>query len=57
MEFLVALLPSAGVLFLFVVGVRAVVEADRRERAAAAELARSGNGAGRGNDGGNDGEG
>jgi len=56
-EFLVALLPSAGVLFLFVVGVRAVVEADRRERAAAAELARSGNGAGRGNDGGNDGEG
>ncbi len=36
-EFLGALLPSAGVLFLFVVAMRALLQADRRERAAAAD--------------------
>ncbi len=33
---LLALVPSAGVLFLFVVAVRAMLEGDRRERAAQA---------------------
>jgi hypothetical protein len=33
---LIALIPSAGVLFLFVVVVRAMLEGDRRERAAQA---------------------
>jgi len=37
-EFLGALLPSAGVLFLFVVAMRALLQADRRERAAEARL-------------------
>jgi hypothetical protein len=37
-EFLGALFPSAGVLFLFVVAMRALLHADRRERAAAARL-------------------
>jgi hypothetical protein len=37
-EFLGALLPSAGVLFLFVIAMRALLHADRRERAAAARL-------------------
>lgn len=31
-----ALVPSAGVLFLFVVAIRAMLEGDRRERAAQA---------------------
>jgi hypothetical protein len=33
---LIALIPSAGVLLLFVVAVRAMLEGDRRERAAQA---------------------
>lgn len=33
-DFLLAVLPSAGVLFLFWVGIRALVHADRRERLA-----------------------
>ena len=37
-DFLLALVPSAGVLFLFVIGIRAILHADRRERAAAAQL-------------------
>lgn len=36
MEFLLALVPSVGVLFLFWLAVRALVQADRRERAAQA---------------------
>lgn len=39
MQFLAALVPSAGVFFLFWLGIRAVVEADRRERAAQARIA------------------
>ena len=38
MEYLVALVPSAGVLFLFVVAIRAMLRADRTERAAVARL-------------------
>jgi hypothetical protein len=37
-SFLAALLPSAGVLFLFVVVMRAMLHADRRERRAQAAL-------------------
>jgi hypothetical protein len=37
-DFLLALVPSAGVLFLFVIAIRALVHADRRERAAAAQI-------------------
>lgn len=33
---LLALVPSAGVLFLFVVAIKAMLEADRRERSAQA---------------------
>lgn len=33
---LLALIPSAGVLFLFVVAIKAMLEGDRRERAAQA---------------------
>ncbi len=33
---LLALVPSAGVLFLFVIAVRAMLEGDRRERSAQA---------------------
>ena len=33
---LLALVPSAGVLFLFVVAIKAMLEGDRRERAAQA---------------------
>jgi threonine/homoserine/homoserine lactone efflux protein len=34
--FLIALLPSVGALFIFWMGIRALLEADRRERAAQA---------------------
>jgi hypothetical protein len=34
---LLALIPSAGVLFLFVVAIKAMLEGDRRERAAQAK--------------------
>jgi threonine/homoserine/homoserine lactone efflux protein len=37
-QFLAALVPSAGVLFLFWLGIRAMVEADRRERSAQARI-------------------
>jgi threonine/homoserine/homoserine lactone efflux protein len=36
--FLVALVPSIGVLFIFWIGIRALVQADRRERAAQARI-------------------
>lgn len=36
-----ALIPSAGVAFLFFLAVRAMLQADRRERAAAAEIERA----------------
>jgi threonine/homoserine/homoserine lactone efflux protein len=36
--FLIALLPSLGVLFIFWIGIRALVQADRRERAAQARI-------------------
>jgi hypothetical protein len=35
---LIAVLPTAGVLFLFWVGIRALVQADRRERQAQARI-------------------
>lgn len=35
---LAALIPSAGVAFLFVVAMRALINADRRERAAIARI-------------------
>ena len=38
MEFLIAIIPSLGVLFLFWLGIRALVQADRRERIAQARL-------------------
>jgi threonine/homoserine/homoserine lactone efflux protein len=37
-EFALAVLPSAGVLFLFYLGVKALIEADRRERGAQARI-------------------
>jgi hypothetical protein len=37
---LVALIPSLGVLFLFVIVLKAMLEGDRRERAAQARLER-----------------
>jgi threonine/homoserine/homoserine lactone efflux protein len=40
MDALAALIPSAGVAFLFYLAVRAMIGADRRERAAQAELDR-----------------
>jgi threonine/homoserine/homoserine lactone efflux protein len=40
MEYVLAIVPSAGVLFLFWLAVRAMVTADRRERAAHARMAR-----------------
>ncbi len=40
MGFLVAIAPSAGVLFLFYLGIKGMVEADRRERIAQARLNR-----------------
>jgi hypothetical protein len=36
--FLIALVPSVGVLLIFWVGIRALVQADRRERAAQARI-------------------
>ncbi len=38
---LLALIPSLGVLFLFVVVIKAMLEGDRRERAAQARLERA----------------
>jgi threonine/homoserine/homoserine lactone efflux protein len=40
-DFLLALLPSAGVLFLFYLAMRAIFRADRNERAAVARLEKS----------------
>ena len=40
MEYLTAILPSVGVLFLFVLAVRAMFQADRRERLAQAKWER-----------------
>jgi hypothetical protein len=40
MEYVTAILPSAGVLFLFVLAIRAMFQADHRERLAQAELER-----------------
>jgi hypothetical protein len=40
MDYLTAILPSAGVLFLFVLAIRAMFQADRRERLAQAQLER-----------------
>jgi hypothetical protein len=37
-EFLIALLPSLGALFIFWIGLRAMIQADRRERAAQARF-------------------
>ena len=38
MKFLLAVLPSAGVLLIFWIGIRALVQADRRERLAQARI-------------------
>jgi len=40
MEYVLAIVPSAGVLFLFWLAVRAMITADRRERAAHARMVR-----------------
>jgi hypothetical protein len=40
MDYLTAILPSIGVLFLFVLAIRAMFQADRRERLAQAKLER-----------------
>ena len=40
MDYLTAIVPSVGVLFLFVVAIRAMFQADRRERLAQAQLER-----------------
>jgi hypothetical protein len=40
MDYLTAILPSVGVLFLFVLAIRAIFQADRRERLAQAKLER-----------------
>jgi hypothetical protein len=45
--FLLAVLPSAGVLFVFYLGIKALVEADRRERLAQARIERAQDGAAR----------
>jgi threonine/homoserine/homoserine lactone efflux protein len=37
-SFLVTLVPTIGVLFIFWIGIRALVQADRRERAAQARI-------------------
>jgi threonine/homoserine/homoserine lactone efflux protein len=37
-SFLVALVPTIGVLFIFWIGLRALLQADRRERAAQARI-------------------
>lgn len=41
MDYLAALAPSAGVLFLFVLAIRAMFQADRRERLAQAQMERA----------------
>jgi hypothetical protein len=38
MEYVAAIFPSAGVLFLFVLAIRAMFQADRRERLAQARM-------------------
>lgn len=40
MSYLAAIVPSVGVLFLFVLAIRAVFQADQRERLAQAEMER-----------------
>ena len=40
MDYLTAILPSVGVLFLFVLAIRAMFQADRRERLAQAKWER-----------------
>jgi threonine/homoserine/homoserine lactone efflux protein len=40
MKYVLAIVPSAGVLFLFWLAVRAMLTADRRERAAHARMTR-----------------
>ena len=42
MDYLAAILPSVGVLFLFVIAIRSMFQADRRERLAQAQLERAG---------------
>jgi len=37
-QFLMAVIPSVGVLFLFWLAIRAILEADRRERSAQARI-------------------
>jgi threonine/homoserine/homoserine lactone efflux protein len=37
-QFLIAVIPSIGVLFLFWLAIRAIIEADRRERSAQARI-------------------
>lgn len=37
-DFLLAVLPSAGVLFIFWIAIRSLVQADRRERVAQARI-------------------
>jgi hypothetical protein len=39
-DYLTAIIPSVGVLFLFVLAIRAMFQADRRERLAQAQLER-----------------
>ena len=41
MDYLAAILPSVGVLFLFVLAIRAMFQADRRERLAQAQWERA----------------
>jgi hypothetical protein len=43
MDYVAAIFPSIGVLFLFVLAIRAMFQADRRERLAQAQLERSAN--------------
>ena len=40
MAYLTAIVPSVGVLFIFVIAIRAVFQADQRERLAQAEIER-----------------
>jgi hypothetical protein len=40
MDYVAAIFPSVGVLFLFVLAIRAMFQADRRERLAQAQLER-----------------
>jgi threonine/homoserine/homoserine lactone efflux protein len=50
-KYVAAILPSAGVVFLFWLAIRAVFEADRRERAAEARERRAAREAGHGTEG------